>query len=71
MLSDDEFFDRHAAYQVLGDDVLKSGGSARAVPDSFGVDHRDGSVLAHTQTAGFGARPKFHDRPNFHNGIPS
>ena len=54
MLSDDEFFDRHAAYQVLGDDALKSGGSARAVPDSFGVDHRDGSVLAHTQTVCFG-----------------
>ena len=55
MLSDDEFLDRYASYQVLGDDALKSGGSARAVPDSFGVDHRDGSVLAHTQTVGFGA----------------
>ena len=55
MLSDDEFFDRHAAYQVLGDDALKSGGSARAVPDSFGVDHGNRSVLAHTQTVGFGA----------------
>ena len=40
---------------MLGDDALKGRGSTRAVPDSFGVDHGDGSVLAHTQTVGFGA----------------
>lgn len=55
MLCDDEFLDRYTSYEMLGDDALERRGSTGAVPDPFRVDHGDGSVLAHTQTVGFGA----------------
>ena len=54
MLCDDEFRNGYAADQVLGDDALQRRRGTRAVPHSFGVDDGDGSVLANTQTVGFG-----------------
>ena len=39
---------------MLGNDAFQRRGSTRAVPDSFRVDDGDRSVLANTQTIGFG-----------------
>ena len=43
-----------AADEMLCDDYVEVGGRTVAVPDSFGVDHGDGSLQADPQAVGLG-----------------
>lgn len=46
---------RHPANQMLLDDFLKHFGATGVIPDTLGVDHRDGTVRTDLQAIGLGS----------------